>query len=741
MQETASAARGAEMHRAVRSVVPSLARTLCATAVVVAVGFALFGPIVVHPNSRVLDTFSDAATQMRLYDVMEESGQNPFTFEHDPMNGAPEGYPILTSVQIAAPIQPSFVWAFKDVLGIIGSVNAFLLSGLLLTGVAMFLLLDRCRFGFLPSLFGALLVAFNPWMFERAVSGHIAFAHGWVLIVLLFALLRLREQRTLPRAAAAGAAYGFCFLMASYSGLLATFMVAGFAILDVVSAKTAVERLWTLTLLMMIGAVTAVFLLPGVIALARDGDRVTSSLSRSTEDLTLGGASPLHYVLPSPRHPIFGSFSDRYRPWDVFNEKTLFFGYTTIALVILAVAVLVRERRARIADTVEARRTQLAWLALATIPLAVVSSFGRTLTLAGVDVPMPAYVLGPAISFYRVYARLGFVVAIGAAVLAAFMLARIAERRGGKLAVVALIALVAFELAPNRVDAVAIGTPPAHDRWLATQPRGVVAHYPMMTDQRPAETLAARELYYERFTRQPLFEIYGTARVKTREDAIRLLSRYVTRPETPRILAAEGVRYVVLHDDVYRAQGSPPPEAPPELRFRKRFGPVRIFQLDARPLNLDRLLAKDDEEISLLWGLEPLLVRMSNDGFNAGERYLDYPGVWRWMSQGGTLLIKNHEDMPATVTIEGSAFASGTPRRVEARDEDGTILASTSVPIVLSEFRLGPFDVPAGTSRITLAATPGPTPFGDKRHRFGSIFLSPLRAPQVPDYTKRLSTR
>ena len=146
-------------------------------------------------------------------------------------------------------------------------------------------------------------------------------------------------------------------------------------------------------------------------------------------------------------------------------------------------------------------------------------------------------------------------------------------------------------------------------------------------------------------------------------------------------------------------------------------------------MNLDRLLAKDDEEISLLWGLEPLLVRMSNDGFNGGERYLDYPGVWRWMSQGGTLLIKNHEDMPATVTIEGSAFASGTPRRVEARDEDGTILASTSVPIVLSEFRLGPFDVPAGTSRITLAATPGPTPFGDKRHRFGSIFLSPLRAP------------
>ncbi len=44
----------------------------------------------------------------------------------------------------------------------------------------MFVLLDRCRFGFLPSLFGALLVTFNPWMYERAISGHVAFAHGWV---------------------------------------------------------------------------------------------------------------------------------------------------------------------------------------------------------------------------------------------------------------------------------------------------------------------------------------------------------------------------------------------------------------------------------------------------------------------------------------------------------------------------------------------------------------------------------
>ena len=575
-------------------------------------------------------------------------------------------------------------------------------------------------------------------MVERAVSGHVAFAHGWVLILLLFTLLRLREQRTIRRAAVAGTAFGLCFLMASYSGLLAAAIVAGFAIVDFSTAGSRLERLWTFTLLTAIGGVTAIFLLPGAIALATRTDRVTSSLSRSSEELERGGASWLHYLLPSPRHPLVGSFSDRFRPWDFFNEKTVFFGYTTIVLAGVAAIALLRERRHRTHGGDKRRQRELAWLALAITPIALVASLGRTITIAGVDVPMPAYFIGEVIPFYRVYARLGFVVAIGLAILAALTLARLTKRRHGNLIVAALISLIAFELAPERIGAAPIGSAPIYDQWLALQPTGIVAHYPMMTDQRPAEKLAARELYYQRFTKLPLFEIYGPQRRGTREDAIRLLARYLTNRDAPRILAAEGVRYVVVHDDVYRAQGETPPTAPQELKLLRHFGPVRIFALDAEPIALDQALAQGIEEIASLWGLEPLEIRVTNTGFYDGESYLDYQGKWRWMSQAGRLVVTNDEDSPATIRIEGLAFANGEPRRIELVDESGRTLAATSVPGHLQQLQLGPIEIPPGTSRLSLTSSPGPAPFGGDDTRLGSIFVSPLRAPQLPDLSRSL---
>ena len=264
----------------------------------------------------------------------------------------------------------------------------------------------------------------------------------------------------------------------------------------------------------------------------------------------------------------------------------------------------------------------------------------------------------------------------------------------------------------------------------------------MMTGLRPAERLAARELYYERFTRQPLFESYGTARHGTREDAIRLLSRDLTRTETPRALAAEGVRYASSTTTCIGRKALRRPRHHRSSAFGGSLGPVRIFELDARPLNLDLLLAKAGEEIGLLWGLDPLVVRMTNGRVQRRRAIFRVPLRVALDAPGRNVAHQesrrrpgddNHRRLRIREQEEGH---SATGR---STNEDGTTLASTRVPIVLSEFQLGPFEVPAGTSRITLAAIPGPTPFGDKRNRFLSIFLSPLRAPQVPDYTKRLS--
>ena len=284
-----------------------------------------------------------------------------------------------------------------------------------------------------------------------------------------------------------------------------------------------------------------------------DRDVVTSALTRTDRQIERLSASPVNYLLPSPRHPLVGDLADRVRPEDIFNEKVVFLGYSTLVLAMLAVVHLVSRRRR--ADVPHEQR-RLLWLAAAAGGIGLILSFGRKLSFGPVDIPMPGYLVTEVTTYYRVYGRLGFVVAIAAAILAAWMLARLGRRRHGTVIVLALMALVVFETLPSRATALAVDTPPAHDAWLATQPRGIVAHYPMMTDRVPAEKLVARRCTTSgsrggRTSR-------CTRRSESRPARMRFGCWHATSaaPGAPGILAAEGVRYVVIHDDVSASRGN-----------------------------------------------------------------------------------------------------------------------------------------------------------------------------------------
>jgi hypothetical protein len=722
--------------RRVLSFERSSVRTLAAGATLVVALVLVFGSILFKIGTSA-PRFNDATLTIRLYDVMERAGSTPFTSRRDPANGAPDGMPLLPAAQIAAPIQPGFVWASKDVLGFVGAVNVFLYAGLLLTGLAMFRLLDSLSFGFLPSLFGALLTTFNPWMYERVVSGHVAFAHGWVLILLLFALLRVRRSRTLSSAALAGGAYGLCFLMASYFGLLATALVVGFAIVDVASVRSWAERLWTCSLLAVTGGVMLLALAPGALVLLLDRSAVVGTLTRELSQLDFFSASPTDYLLPAPNHPLVGGVAEDLRRYDPFREKVLFFGYVTMLLAGATVVCLVRSGRQALGSP----RRELLWLSVAAGGVALIGSLGRKLDLWLVEIPLPAYLVAEVTTFYRVYARLGFIVGLALAILAAAALSRIGHRRYGTAMAAVLALLVVMEVTPQRADAVRIDRAPAYDEWLARQPRGIVAHYPMMTDRAPAEQLAARELYYQRFTGLELFEIYGPERYGTREDAIRLLVRYPNDSLSPGILAAEGVRYVVLHDDVYRLQKERIPRLKRDyFEFLRRFGNVRIYRVRATPVDVDAELVRNAAKLGELFRLQPPEVRLGS-GFYGSETYLDYGGDWRWMKQDGVLRVHNRSDRPVGAVIQGMSFSNGVLRRVEVTNAQGRVLARTLVDTFLADFKLGPFTVPPGKSVFRLSTQPGPSPFGGGDTRLASIYVSPIKVRPLADFTKSLRER
>ena len=550
-----------------------------------------FAPLIVHVDSRPLWGPSDATLAIRAYWAINEQGGTPFSFERDSLNGAPEGIPWHSALTIAQPIQSSVVGALHPLFGFIGAFNFFLLSGFVLTGFFGFALLDKLQLHPLASFFGGYVLAFNPWMFERANSGHAAFTHVWIFLALILTLLRMSDRRTLRSAALAGLCLGGAFLFAAYFGLLGAVVVAVYFMFELVRVHGWPEKLRTLVLSCAVLGVTLLCLLPGVIAYRLDRQNVADAITRSSVEQQQYGAQTSSYLVPSRGHPVFGGFARSVDSAAFYSERTLYFGWTTLLLAAFGMYLLIRRDPNLLAYVT--RRRALVFAAIL-LPVAYWSSLGRVVHVLGIPIPTLASFASHVTTYYRVYARVGVVVGIALVILAAPALDRLIRRyRWGPAMGCALLVLATFELLPARVTAWAgSSSPPIYDRWLSEQPRGIVAHYPLRADQVPAVELIGREIYYQMFHGQPLYNIVGPGAEGTREGAIRSMSRSITDPKTPGILAAEGVRYVLVHDDIYLAQGEAPPAAAEGFRLIRTFPGVRAFglQQDVQPVDLDALL-------------------------------------------------------------------------------------------------------------------------------------------------------
>jgi hypothetical protein len=222
---------------------------------------------------------------------------------------------------------------------------------------------------------------------------------------------------------------------------------------------------------------------------------------------------------------------------------------------------------------------------------------------------MPSLVPAVATSFWRVYARFAVLFGLAVTSLAAFALTALARRRGAfsrYLAPAALVLVAFVEFLPGNVAALSTNARPDWVAWLARAPRGIVATYPVSLYGQPAVQLVQEDYWYQRVDRQPRFAYVnlGPLGGRTRANSIRLLARRVADPLAPHVLASEGVRYVVLHDDVYRALGQATPRLDPrEYSLLKRFPNVRIYSVHASPANLGAALKAHRREIDRLEGV------------------------------------------------------------------------------------------------------------------------------------------
>ncbi len=625
-------------------------------------------------NSSVLYGATDSTGALADYWAAEQVGKSPFTFDHSPYDGAPEGYPRSTTVTAANAIQPGLIWATKGFLGLVGAWNWFTIAGFVLSAWAMFLLLVHLRFRLPTALLGGYVFGFGPWMFSRAYEGHSGMQHIWVLPLLFFTMLEVHRTRRKQWAAAAGVALAIAFYLHSYIGLMAgVLFVAAYAFDLLVSAGA---RIRVLALGALSTVVSLVIFAPPLLLFGRDPGSVTSG-SQTFGDLMNNGAELLDYVLPSERHPLFGGL----RPDRLAGgEHVLFFGYATVALAAIGVFLTIRGRIAG------SQRRYAAGLATAVGAVALVTSLKPIVHVGPLTIRTPSDLLVHVMSNWRVYSRVGVVVGLCLIVLASLAFDAVLARRRGGLIGAGIAAFLVFELAvgpPIPTWRTNVVLP--HVRWLAAHPGGIVANYPLPIEKAQL-ALGAREFWYATEHGHPLFALFGGKNGGTREEAIRIVASNVADPLAAQVLAAEHVRYVVVHDDAYREVGVPPPtlDRASYKLVATPGGDTRIFTIKAAPADLDEVLFQQSSRIALARAY-PTPDAEYGQGFNAGEKFAD-GRTGRWMTQNGDVIV--HSAVAGRYYLVLDAFSWDTPRELTlvgsgargARARDGANLPVADHP-------------------------------------------------------------
>jgi hypothetical protein len=435
----------------------------------------------------------------------------------------------------------------------------------------------------------------------------------------------------------------------------------------------------------------------------------------------------LSYILPSFDHPVLGQITRHFvsNPGIHWSERTLYLGWSLIALGI-AGAVLVVRRHPETVSSPLRRYFLVSMTVLA--PVAFLCSLQRKANVFGVEVPMPSYVIGEFTTFWRVFARFGFLVTFALAALAALVLTAIIRRnRYGIAIALGAFALLGFEYYSGVAPAYTLNPTP-YSNWIAKQPPGIVANYPLPTDSKAALQLLANTFYQQIFNKHPEFALFGSGYGGTREDGIRILARYVTSPDTAGILKAEGVRYVLLHDNVYREEGTALPPDPPGMRLVARIpGDVRAYEIDPSvlPADLPKLLDLNAATIGAAQSLKTPSLSLS--GFS--DPYsVDGESGWRRLPATGEVVLTSADSRVRRGQLVFDTIADGVPRTLQLIDGSGTVVRQVTVDVTRSRVLLGAFNMTGRTTRFTLRTVPA-----------GPIQVGPISAQALADFSTSIS--
>jgi hypothetical protein len=527
----------------------------------------LFWRMVTALGSTLLEPASDAPGAIGwLYALPHEGGYHLFGTMHHTFTGAPFGWDESNALNIQwlIPYYPAYV--LTKLFGALAAFNLVLLSGYILSGAAMYLLVRYVGCRPLVAGWAGLVYIVFPWHLMRVP--HASLVHLEFLPLLLVFLVAAARRPTWFRFGSVAAATAACWLTSGYYGAMAVIMTLAFAlgILLTRAFRHGRMRFFVLaTASTLAGTLTV-----GAFARAADVGR-TTGLNRRLQDVHSWGLHLDELVVPAARNFVFGRWTEPFLHTHQHGsypvETTNYLGILTILLAGTWV-VLAWRRRASVAARALVVTPTFAVVAV----VALLFALPGPVSIAGHSVWTPSWILWQVVPAFRVPSRWSVVMMTALVPLAALALqdaAAVASRYGrrwkapalGSALVVTAAAVSFAELALDPTTS-RLSTKPEPTEYaaLARTPPGIVAEYPLVPQ---FGYFFWQSVHHRRLLNTSAFG-------SPADDAQHALVNPST-PGTAAQLALLGVTAIVTHGDALRWSAAEYPRNPKDWGPGYRF--------------------------------------------------------------------------------------------------------------------------------------------------------------------------
>jgi len=484
----------------------------------------------------------------------------------------------------------------------IAAYNLYILLAFPLTAIATYFLLNRLLHNRIAAFAGGLVFGFCPAAVMQAAGGHAPFAFNVFIPLFLLALFYNRAQRTFFSAFSVAACFALITLVALYFGYFAIYIAVFFVVFDILNSKRgdrhAIFRNYLYVAIFVIALILPFEYKAIYQQIALSGNALAKAgRIRDLSELVMYSSRPWEFFVPSIDHPVLGSFLYDFVRAHLHGsnipEQTLYLGLVPAGLLLAGTVFVARSKF----DA--GHRSYFLFFAFGALWMYFLS-LPPLISLGGVSVPTVSYFAHGVAPMFRVYARFGilvnFFVACAAAVVLAHLYQRMKHARYYAMLAM-LLPLVVFEYWSIPPDyALPVDQPPEVYRWLAKQPGDViVAEYPMTPNDEPA---FYTYLFWQRIHKKML--VNGASPDNTRAWALFEQVKDLANPQTPALLETEGVKYVIVHREMYQEGLIPAPlkryftvpvsdmvynrgrvpSIPYSLKLYKTFGTDTVFKLD-----------------------------------------------------------------------------------------------------------------------------------------------------------------